>query len=137
MECCVHRRGAGRDVSSGRRAGALQIEGKAMAYDPDLADRLRKVLNRRDGVSEKRMFGGICFLLHGNMLCGVETSRFMFRVGKAQQAKALAKPGASPMDFTGRPSGGMVWVEAEACEGRALSGWIRLAEDFVGQLPRK
>jgi TfoX/Sxy family transcriptional regulator of competence genes len=108
-----------------------------MAYDAELADRLRKALSRRDGVTEKRMFGGICFLLNGNMLGGVESNRFMFRVGKEQQADALAKPGASPMDFTGRPSAGMVWVEAEACEGRALSGWVKLAENFVGQLPKK
>ena len=108
-----------------------------MAYDPDLAERLRKALSRRNGISEKRMFGGICFLLNGNMLCGVETGRFMFRVGKEQQAVALSKPGATPMDFTGRPSGGMVWVAARECDGRALAGWIALAENFVGRLPRK
>jgi hypothetical protein len=108
-----------------------------MAYDLDLADRLRKALAGRKGISETKMFGGICFMLNGNMLCGVETGRFMFRVGKEQQAKALAKPGARPMDFTGRPSGGLVWVDAKACKGRALSGWIALAETFVGELPKK
>lgn len=108
-----------------------------MAYDADLASRIRKALADRDGITEVKMFGGICFLMNGNMLCGVAKDRFMFRVGKEQQAKALAKPGASPMDFTGRPMRGIVWVTADAAKGRALGGWIRLAEDFVGALPAK
>ena len=108
-----------------------------MAYDPDLADRMRKALGDRDGISERKMFGGICFMLNGNMLCGVESDRFTFRVGKDQEAMAVAKPGAGPMEFTGRPLGGFVWVDASACKGRALAGWITLAERFVGALPAK
>lgn len=108
-----------------------------MAFDPQLAERVRKALSGHDGVSERKMFGGLCFLLNGNMLCGVEKNRLMFRVGKDQEAKALAKPGASPMDFTGRPLGGMVYVEASATRGRALAGWVALAENFVGALPKK
>lgn len=108
-----------------------------MAYNPELADRVRKALESRNGISEKKMFGGLCFLINGNMLCGVESDRLMLRVGKDQEAKALAKPGASVMDFTGRPMAGYVWVTAEACKGRALAGWIAMAERFVGELPKK
>ncbi len=108
-----------------------------MAYDAKLADRVRRALGDRRDISEREMFGGLCFMLHGNMLCGVVSGRFMFRVGKEQEAKAMAKTGASPMDFTGRPLGGMVWVEEGACRGRSLAGWIALAESFVGALPKK
>ncbi len=108
-----------------------------MAYDLALAERVRKVLESREGVSERKMFGGLCFMLNGNMLCGVERDRLMLRVGKEQEAKALAKPGAAPMDFTGRPLGGMVYVDVAATKGRALAGWVTLAENFVGKLPKK
>jgi TfoX/Sxy family transcriptional regulator of competence genes len=101
-----------------------------------LADRLRRVLAGRKGVSEKRMFGGVCFLLRGNMLCGTAKSDFMFRVGKEQDAEALARPGARPMDFTGRKMPGFVWVDA-ACDARALKRWVDLAEKYVGMLPGK
>ena len=108
-----------------------------MAFDQQLAARVRQALSDRDNISERKMFGGLCFLLNGNMLCGVEKNRLMFRVGKDQEANALAKPGAGPMDFTGRPLGGIVYVEASATRGRALTGWIALAENFVGALPKK
>ena len=65
-----------------------------MPYDPELAQRLRTALQSRPGMAEKKMFGGYCWMLHGNMLCGVEVGRFMFRVGAAQEAEALARPGA-------------------------------------------
>lgn len=82
------------------------------------------------------MFGGVCFLLRGNMLCGTAASRFMFRVGKAQDAEALARPGARPMDFTGRRMAGFVWVEPD-CDARALKRWIAMAERYVRALPAK
>jgi TfoX/Sxy family transcriptional regulator of competence genes len=83
------------------------------------------------------MFGGYCWMLNGNMLCGVEVGRFMFRVGKALEADALARPGASPMDITGRPMKGFVWVRAEEAEDKALQGWIDLAARYVGAMPAK
>jgi hypothetical protein len=76
-------------------------------------------------------------VLKGNMLRGVEVGRFMFRVGKDQQAKALAKPGAEHIIFSGRRTGGLVWVEEKACRGRALASWIEFASRFVGSLPPK
>jgi len=102
-----------------------------------LAGRLRKALSGRRRLAEKRMFGGVCFLLKGNMLCGVGDGRFMFRVGKDQDAAALERPGAAPMDFTGRPMKGFVWVDPARCDARRLKGWIAMAERYVGALPAK
>ncbi|MBK6897494.1 MAG: TfoX/Sxy family protein [Alphaproteobacteria bacterium] len=113
-----------------------------MAYDERLAQVLRDALHRRKGVSEQRMMGGLCFLVHGNMLCGVDRSkngadRFMFRVGKDNEALALSKSGASIVDMGGKRLGGFVFVEAKACEGAALSEWLALALPYVGGLPKK
>lgn len=108
-----------------------------MACDPELAAALRRALSSVGGVSERRMFGGLCFLVNGNMLCGVETDRYMLRVGKDRYAEALARPGARPMDFTGRPLAGFVWVDAKGLSGRALAAWVRLALAYVGRLPKK
>jgi hypothetical protein len=108
-----------------------------MPYDPELAQRLRTALQPRAGMLEKKMFGGYCWMLHGNMLCGVEVGRFMFRVGAEQEAEALSRPGASPMDITGKPMKGFVWVDAREAVGARLDAWIDLAARFVGGLPPK
>jgi TfoX/Sxy family transcriptional regulator of competence genes len=105
--------------------------------DNDLAARIRRQLAGRKHVTEKRMFGGVCFLLRGNMLCGTAKKEFMFRVGKDQDAEALSRPGARPMDFTGKVMKGFVWVDPAPCNSRALGRWIKLAEDYVGRLPAK
>jgi TfoX N-terminal domain len=106
-------------------------------HDPHLAERMRQALAGRRDIQEKKMFGGFCWMLSGNMLCGVEVGRYMFRVGKELEAEALARPGAAPMDITGKPMRGFVWVRAEHAEGDALAGWIGLAERYVGMLPSK
>lgn len=98
--------------------------------------RLRAALKGKRGIAEKRMFGGVCFLLRGNMLCGTGKSDFMFRIGKDQDAEALARPGARPMDITGRKMPGFVWVDA-GCDARTLKRWIALAEKYVAALPAK
>lgn len=108
-----------------------------MAFDPKLADHMRAALKRRANVEEKRMFGGIGWMWHGNMLCGVEGRRFMFRVGKELEAEALARPGARPMDFTGKPMRGFVWVAAEPALEAGLRSWVDLAARYVGSLPKK
>jgi len=82
-----------------------------MPYDPELAERMRVALMAWPGIAEKKMFGGYCWMLNGNMLCGVEVGRYMFRVGPDLEAEAL-KRGATPMDITGRPMRGIVWVKA-------------------------
>ena len=71
------------------------------------------------------------------MLCGVEVGRFMFRIGKELEAQALAKPGTSPMDITGRPMGGIIWVDADAAIDAGLDSWLDFAAQFVGALKPK
>lgn len=83
------------------------------------------------------MFGGYCWMLNGNMLCGVEVGRYMFRVGKDLEPVALARAGASPMDITGRPMKGIIWVNAAHAQGASLEEWINLASSFVSTLPPK
>lgn len=102
-----------------------------------LAARLRKALAGRRGVTEKKMFGGVCFLLRGNMLCGTGQEKFMFRVGKDQDAEALARTGAKPMDITGRVMQGFIWVHPASCDARVLKRWLAMAEAYVGKLPAK
>jgi hypothetical protein len=106
-------------------------------HDPHLAERMRRALGTRKGIEERKMFGGFCWMLNGNMLSGVEVGRYMFRVGKDLEAEALARPGAAPMDITGRPMQGFVWVRANKAEGKDLESWIELAARYVGALPPK
>lgn len=98
---------------------------------------MRAALAKRRGVAERNMFGGPCWMLNGNMLCGAEVGRFMFRVGKDQEAEALARPGASPMDITGKPMRGIIWVDADAAIDAGLEEWIAFAVRFVGALAPK
>ncbi len=84
------------------------------------------------------MFGGLCFMFRGNMCCGVERESLMLRVGKDQYDKALKRTHARPMDFTGRPLKGFVYVAPAGYKTAAqLKAWIRMALDFVETLPRK
>lgn len=108
-----------------------------MPHDPHLAERMRAALKGRRGIAEKKMFGGYCWMLRGNMLCGVEVGRYMFRVGKDLESEALRRPGTGPMDITGKPMRGFVWVRADDAGGAALRAWIELAARYVGALPPK
>lgn len=109
-----------------------------MAYDEKLADRIRRVLSAHSGLSERRMFGGIAFMLRGNMCCGVVKDDLMVRVGPEQYEELLAEPHARPMDFTGRPMRGLLYVGAEGCRSdEALAKWVDRGVDFVASLPAK
>ncbi len=108
-----------------------------MPHDPHLADLMRQVLSKRSGITEKKMFGTYCWMLNGNMLCGVGVGRFMFRVGREREAEALRRPGAQPMNFTGRKMGGLIWVDADAAIDAGLDDWIDFAAGFAGSLPPK
>jgi len=108
-----------------------------MAADPHLADLMRQALGGRRGIVEKRMFGGICWMLHGNMLCGIAKDCFMFRVGRDLEEEALARPGTRIMDFTGKPMRGFVLVEPDAAEDAGLADWIAFAVRHVAALPPK
>ncbi len=111
-----------------------------MAYDEGLAELLRGDLADQPGIEEKKMFGGLCFMLNGNMLCGVhgKSGGGMFRVGKERESQAKAIPGAGDMTFTGRKMGGMVDVDEGAFGDDARRGaLLALALEFVSALPAK
>lgn len=109
-----------------------------MAFDEGLAERLRKRLAGRSDLTERKMFGGIAFLLHGNLCCGVIGERLMVRVGPEQYDDALRRPFAHEMDFTGRPMRGFVYVASPGyAESQQLDDWLDLALTFVTTLPAK
>ncbi|MFO0664849.1 MAG: TfoX/Sxy family protein [Polyangiaceae bacterium] len=97
------------------------------SYDELTAERIRSAL-RGNAVTEKRMFGGLCFMVDGKMCCGLTKSDLMVRVGKEAHEAALAEPHTRPMDFTGRPLTGFVYVDPPGYETAAgLTKWMRLA----------
>ena len=107
-----------------------------MAYDETLAKRLRYALRGAGAVSEKKMFGGLAFMLSGNMCCGVINDLLMARVGPAAYDDALARLHARPMDFTGRPMKGYVYVEPGGLRSdEELRAWVGRCVDFVSTLP--
>ncbi len=109
-----------------------------MAYSEVLASRIREVLAGRKGVMEKKMFGGLTFLLHGHMCCGITDDRLVLRLGTEQGEKAVKKPHVKICDFTGRPMKGMVMVGPGAYRtDTALQQWVQQAADFVSTLPAK
>jgi hypothetical protein len=83
------------------------------------------------------MFGGLAFMLGGHMFCGVVSNRLMIRLGPERTEAALDAPYVQPMDFTGRPMKGMVFVEAGGLHGEALGDWVREAAEFARGLPPK
>ncbi len=108
-----------------------------MTYDPSLAERVRSVLVGQPVVTEKKMFGGLSFMLNGNMCCGVIGDDLMVRVGPDRYDEALARPHSRTMDFTGRPLKGMLYVGREGFEtDEALKAWVGLAVSFAGSLPQ-
>jgi hypothetical protein len=109
-----------------------------MTYDEGVARRLREFFAGRDDVTEKKMFGGVVFLVRGNMCCGVVYDTLMARVGAENYEQALRRPHAREMTFTGRPMRGFVTVEPEGFESdAALRDWVSLCDAFVRTLPRK
>ena len=109
-----------------------------MAYDERLAERIRISLSGRKGMTERHMFGGIAFLLRGNMCCGVIQDLLMLRLGPEGAERALARPHAREMEFTGRPMKGMVYILPEGVRTeRQLQGWVEQAAQFAQGLPKK
>ena len=108
-----------------------------MAYDEDLADRVRAVLPPAEAVTERQMFVGLAFMLGGHMFCGVVRDTLMVRLGPDAAGRALNHPHVRPMDFTGRPMKGMVFVEPGGLHGAALREWVAAAAAFARTLPPK
>jgi TfoX/Sxy family transcriptional regulator of competence genes len=109
-----------------------------MAFNERLADRVRAALARRRGVSEKKMFGGVAFLAGGHMFCGVNQDDLVVRVGPKAWAKALARRHVRPMDFTGKPLGGYVYVAPPGVRTAAsLKTWVERGLEFARTLPPK
>ncbi len=109
-----------------------------MAYDEGLAQRIREALQGVPGLTEKKMFGGLAFLLRGNMVCGVVGEELMVRVGPGEYERSLSRPHARAMDFTGRPMKGFVYVSPEGfAEDEGLAQWVGLGVSYAGSLPGK
>src|SRR5436189_4423378 len=105
-----------------------------MAFDESLAARIRGLLARRKGIEEKKMFGGVGFLLNGNMLVGVWKESLIARLGPDEGNEALKEPHVKEFDITGRAMKGWVLVESEGLEGERLQEWIDRAMTFVRRL---
>jgi TfoX/Sxy family transcriptional regulator of competence genes len=109
-----------------------------MPYNETLADRVRNGLREREDVSERKMFGGIGFMVGDHMCCGVIGDDLLVRLGAERADSALEEPHVRPMDFTGRPSRGFVFVAPDGtAEAKDLERWIGRALDFVATLPPK
>jgi TfoX/Sxy family transcriptional regulator of competence genes len=109
-----------------------------MAYDEHLADRVRERVAAEPGVAEKRMFGGLAFLLDGNMAVGISGDDLMVRVGSDATDDALARPHTRPFDMTGRPMRGWILVAPEgATDEKELAAWIARGVAFARTLPPK
>lgn len=107
-----------------------------MAYDEGLAQRVREALATRSGVTEKKMFGGLCFLVRGHMACGIVGDELLVRTGPHAWADALTQPHAREMDFTGRALRGFVYVDSPGIEDDdALEIWVRRGTDYAASLP--
>ena len=113
-----------------------------MAYDESVAQNIRVTLEKRVGpqveLSERKMFGGLAFMLGDHMVCGVLGARLMARVGPSAVAQFLAPPEVTPMDFTGRPLSGYLYVDGQQiAQADKLATWVDRCVSFVSTLPPK
>jgi hypothetical protein len=109
-----------------------------MAYDETINERIRKIVSVWKGTTDKKMFGGVCHLLHGNMFCGVYKDKLILRLGEEASAKALGNKHTLPFDITGRPMKGWVMVEKKGFQtDEKMNELLALAKKFVKMLPPK
>lgn len=109
-----------------------------MPYDEEIDIRVRKIVAHWKNTNHKKMFGGICHLLHGNMVCGVYKDFLILRLGAENAANALHLPFVRPFDITGRPMKGWVMIEKDGfAADDALEDWLNQAREFVMTLPAK
>jgi TfoX/Sxy family transcriptional regulator of competence genes len=116
----------------------LETGSKRMGYNEGTAQRIRDVLGNAPGLRERRMFGGISFMLDGNMCCGVVENDLVLRVGRDRYEECLREPHVRPMDFTGRPLTGFIYVSPGGFTSETeLEQWIHRSVSFVRTLPSK
>lgn len=116
----------------------LKPRPKTPRYDEHLAERIRAILGPRSDVVEKRMFGGLAFMVRGHMSVGITRRDLLVRVGAQAWETAVALPGARPMDFTGTPLRGFVYVSPRAvADRRGLAAWVNRGVAFAESMPRK
>lgn len=109
-----------------------------MPYDQALAERVRALISLREAVSEREMFGGIGFMLAGNIACGVLGEELIVRLSPEDGERALAEPGVRPFDYTGRPMKGWIYVAGDALGSEEeLASWVDSGADFAASLPAK
>lgn len=109
-----------------------------MPYDELLATRIRAALGPLPNMQEKKMFGGVGFLVNGNMACGVHKNSLIVRVGAEKYEEALSRPHVRVFDMTGRPMAGWVVVEPQGCAAESdLKAWVAQGLAFAKSLPRK
>lgn len=109
-----------------------------VAYSEELAERIRAVIEVRQGVTERKMFGGVAWMVNGNMACGVIGEDLMVRLDREDAEAAQAEAHVGPMEFTGRPMRGFVVVTPEGFESDSeLSHWVEAGADFAESLPAK
>jgi TfoX/Sxy family transcriptional regulator of competence genes len=113
-------------------------EARAVSYDKTLADRISAVLGDEKRIIPKKMFGGVAFMRDGKMFCGIVKDELMVRCGPEHYEEALLRPGARPMDFTGRPMKGFLFVAPRAFKtDAALKRWVKLGLDFIATIEAK
>jgi TfoX/Sxy family transcriptional regulator of competence genes len=109
-----------------------------MAFDEKLAERIRRQIGKRKGVTEKQMFGGLAFLVNGNMSCGVHGNEMIVRLDPAETDKALAKKNTRVFDLSGRPMKGWILVQPDALRtAAALAKWVDVGVRYASSLPTK
>jgi hypothetical protein len=109
-----------------------------VAFDEQLAERVRKLLSGERSLEEKRMFGGLAFMINGHMCCGIVNRDLVLRVGRDEYKELLSRPHARQMDFTGRSMGGFLYVSpAGVRSARELRAWIGQSLRFIAFLPPK
>jgi len=107
-------------------------------FDEKLAERVRKLLGGQRSLEEKRMFGGLAFMVNGHMCCGVLNDDLVLRVAREEYDNAISRPYARAMDFTGRPTRGLLYVSpAGFRSARDLRTWVQRSLEFVSSLPPK
>ena len=109
-----------------------------MAYDEGLAQRIREELQDHPNMEEKKMFGGLCFMVNRHMCCGIVRDKLMARVGPENYETNLDKEYAEPMDFTGKPMKGMIYIKPDGLKSdEDLNEWLTVCLNFVESLPPK